>query len=164
MSPVAADNHVFFTTEAGAVVVVGAGGDLTPKVVNDLTEDTYATPAIAEGRIYIRTTSACFTRSASLSGMGIWGAALYDDDEAGDLKNALSVAHSESHSTRLDARVWGYRPTAPGIEGCVSGGAATGVFNRAHKVRAALFSQVRQPRTGVATVVYHSVVRCNRSV
>ena len=59
-SPVAADNHVFFTTEAGAVVVVGAGGDLTPKVVNDLTEDTYATPAIAEGRIYIRTTSALY--------------------------------------------------------------------------------------------------------
>ena len=51
---------MFFTTEAGAVVVVGAGGDLTPKVVNDLTEDTYATPAIAEGRIYIRTTSALY--------------------------------------------------------------------------------------------------------
>ena len=51
---------MFFTTEAGAVVVVDAGGDLTPKVVNELTEDTYATPAIADGRIYVRTTSALY--------------------------------------------------------------------------------------------------------
>jgi outer membrane protein assembly factor BamB len=57
-SPVAADGHIFFTTEAGAVVVVAPGGDLAPKVVNELGEDTYATPAIADGRIYVRTTSA----------------------------------------------------------------------------------------------------------
>ena len=31
-SPVAADGHIFFTTEAGAVVVVAPGGDLTPMV------------------------------------------------------------------------------------------------------------------------------------
>jgi outer membrane protein assembly factor BamB len=59
-SPVAADNHVFFTTEEGAVVVVEAGGDLTPKVVNELSEAAYATPAIADGRIYVRTTSALY--------------------------------------------------------------------------------------------------------
>ena len=29
-SPIAADGHIFFTTEAGAVVVVAPGGDLTP--------------------------------------------------------------------------------------------------------------------------------------
>jgi hypothetical protein len=59
-SPIGADKHVFFTTEGGAVVVVDAGGDLTPKVVNNLAEDTYATPAVADSRIYVRTTSALY--------------------------------------------------------------------------------------------------------
>ena len=59
-SPVAADGHIFFTTEAGAVVVVSPGGDITPMVVNELDEDTYATPAIADGRVYVRTTAALY--------------------------------------------------------------------------------------------------------
>jgi hypothetical protein len=59
-SPVAGDGHIFFTSEAGAVVVVPPGGDLTPKAVNQLGEDTYATPAFADGRIYVRTTSALY--------------------------------------------------------------------------------------------------------
>ena len=59
-SPVAADGHIFFTSEAGAVVVVPPGGGLTPKVVNDLGEDTYATPAFADGRLYVRTTEALY--------------------------------------------------------------------------------------------------------
>lgn len=59
-SPVAADGHIFFTTEAGAVVVVAPGGDLTPLQINELGEDTYATPAFADGRVYIRTTEALY--------------------------------------------------------------------------------------------------------
>jgi outer membrane protein assembly factor BamB len=59
-SPVAADGHVFFTTEAGAVVAVLPGADLTVKTVNALNEDAYATPAIADGRIYVRTTQALY--------------------------------------------------------------------------------------------------------
>src|SRR5919106_2325993 len=59
-SPIAADGNLFFTTEAGAVVVVAPGGDLTVRAVNDLKEDTYATPAIADGRIYVRTTQALY--------------------------------------------------------------------------------------------------------
>jgi outer membrane protein assembly factor BamB len=59
-SPVAAGGHIFFTSEAGAVVVVEPGGDLVPKAVNELGEDTYATPAFADGRIYVRTTSALY--------------------------------------------------------------------------------------------------------
>ena len=59
-SPIAADGHVFFATEAGAVVVVAPGGDFTPKVVNDLGEEIYATPAFADGRIYVRTTQALY--------------------------------------------------------------------------------------------------------
>jgi outer membrane protein assembly factor BamB len=57
-SPVAADGHVFFTSEAGAIAVLPPSGDLTPLVVNTLGEDTYATPAFADGRIYVRTTRA----------------------------------------------------------------------------------------------------------
>ena len=59
-SPVAADGHIFFTTEAGAVVVVSPGGDISPMVVNELDEDTYATPAFADGRFYVRTTAALY--------------------------------------------------------------------------------------------------------
>ena len=59
-SPIAADGHIFFTSEPGAVVVVAPGGDLAPMAVNDLGEDTYATPAFADGRIYVRTTAALY--------------------------------------------------------------------------------------------------------
>jgi outer membrane protein assembly factor BamB len=59
-SPVAADGHIFFTSEAGAVVVIKPGGDIAPLVINDLGEDTYATPAIADGRLYVRTVSALY--------------------------------------------------------------------------------------------------------
>jgi outer membrane protein assembly factor BamB len=59
-SPIAADGHLFFTSEAGAVVVVSPGGDITPLTINDLGEDTYATPAIADGRLYVRTTTALY--------------------------------------------------------------------------------------------------------
>ena len=57
-SPIAADGHVFFTSEAGAISVLPPGGDLTPMIVNALGEDTYATPAVADGRLYVRTTRA----------------------------------------------------------------------------------------------------------
>ena len=64
-SPVAADGYVFFTSEAGAVVVVKPGEDLTPVSVNDLAEDAYATPAFADGRIYVRTVAALYAFGAS---------------------------------------------------------------------------------------------------
>jgi outer membrane protein assembly factor BamB len=59
-SPVAADGHIYFTTEDGAVVVVLPGGDLTVKSVNRLPEAAYATPAFADGRLYVRTTQALY--------------------------------------------------------------------------------------------------------
>ncbi len=59
-SPVAADGHIFFISERGAVAVLPPTGDLTPIVVNDLKEDCYATPAFADGRIYVRTTAALY--------------------------------------------------------------------------------------------------------
>jgi outer membrane protein assembly factor BamB len=59
-SPVAADGHIFFSTEAGAIVVVSPGGDLAVTSVNALNEEVYATPALADGRIYVRTTEALY--------------------------------------------------------------------------------------------------------
>ena len=59
-SPIAADGHLFFTTEAGAVVVLNPGGDIVPLVINNIGEDTYATPAVADGRIYVRTVEALY--------------------------------------------------------------------------------------------------------
>jgi len=61
-SPVAADNKVFLATEKGKIAVLPADGRLEPLVVNDLEDDIYATPAIADGRIYVRTrgTLYCF--------------------------------------------------------------------------------------------------------
>ena len=57
-SPIAADGHLFFTSEAGAIAVLPPTGELTPIVVNDLKEETYATPAVADGRLYVRTSRA----------------------------------------------------------------------------------------------------------
>jgi outer membrane protein assembly factor BamB len=54
-SPVAADGKVFMLSETGKVVVLPSGGSLEPLVVNDLGDDVYATPAISDGRIYLRT-------------------------------------------------------------------------------------------------------------
>jgi outer membrane protein assembly factor BamB len=51
---------VFFSTEAGAIVVVAPGGDLAVKQVNNLNEEVYATPAVADGRLYVRTTQALY--------------------------------------------------------------------------------------------------------
>ncbi len=54
-SPVAGGGHLYFASERGAIAVLPPGGDLTPLVVNDLAEDVYATPALVDGKIYIRT-------------------------------------------------------------------------------------------------------------
>ena len=60
-SPVAADDKVFIISRRGTVSVLGPGGDLDVLAVNDLKELCYATPAIAEGRIYIRTEKALYS-------------------------------------------------------------------------------------------------------
>ena len=63
-SPVAADDKVYLVGEAGAVSVLKAGGDWQILAVNAMDDECFATPAIANGRIYIRTRSAlyCFGR------------------------------------------------------------------------------------------------------
>jgi outer membrane protein assembly factor BamB len=59
-SPVAADDKVFLIAEGGAVSVLKAGGDWQVLAVNNLDDECFATPAIADGRIYIRTRSALY--------------------------------------------------------------------------------------------------------
>jgi outer membrane protein assembly factor BamB len=61
-SPVAAEGKVFFVSQAGKVSVINASGNNWEALaVNDLDEECYATPAIADGRIYIRTQSALYS-------------------------------------------------------------------------------------------------------
>jgi outer membrane protein assembly factor BamB len=59
-SPVAADDKVFLIGEGGAVSVLKAAGDWQILAVNELDDECFATPAIADGRIYIRTRSALY--------------------------------------------------------------------------------------------------------
>jgi len=54
-SPVAADNKVFLASGEGKVTVLKAGGEWEVLGVNDLREEIHATPALSEGRIYVRT-------------------------------------------------------------------------------------------------------------
>lgn len=64
-SPVAADDKVYLIGEGGAVSVLKAAGEWEVLAVNELDDECFATPAIADGRIYIRTRSAlyCFGKA-----------------------------------------------------------------------------------------------------
>jgi outer membrane protein assembly factor BamB len=59
-SPVAADDKVFLIGQGGQVSVLKAAGEWEVLTVNELDDECYATPAIADGRIYIRTRSALY--------------------------------------------------------------------------------------------------------
>ena len=59
-SPVAADDKVFLIGQGGAVSVLKAAGEWEILKVNQLDDECFATPAIADGRIYIRTRSALY--------------------------------------------------------------------------------------------------------
>jgi outer membrane protein assembly factor BamB len=59
-SPVAADGKVFLVSETGKVSVLKAGPQWEVLAVNDLGEEVFATPAIAAGRIFIRTRAALY--------------------------------------------------------------------------------------------------------
>lgn len=60
-SPVAADDKVFLIGQGGQVSVLKAAGDWQVLAVNELDDEVFATPAIADGRIYIRTRSALYS-------------------------------------------------------------------------------------------------------
>lgn len=59
-SPVAADGKVFFASHKGVVAVLKAGPDQELLAANNFDDEIFATPAIADSRIYIRTRSALY--------------------------------------------------------------------------------------------------------
>ncbi len=63
-SPVAADGKIYAASEDGKVAVIRAGGQWELLAVNALDDGSRATPAIAGGRLYVRTYSAlyCFQK------------------------------------------------------------------------------------------------------
>jgi outer membrane protein assembly factor BamB len=63
-SPVGADGKVWLISQDGTVSVVEAKGEWEVLSVNALGDEVFATPAIADGRLYIRTQSMlyCFGR------------------------------------------------------------------------------------------------------
>lgn len=54
-SPVAGDGKVYFTNEAGETAVVEAGGEGEVLARNSLGERVVASPAVSDGRIFVRT-------------------------------------------------------------------------------------------------------------
>jgi hypothetical protein len=74
-SPVAGDDKDYLASEEGTVTVLQAGGDLRTLKVNDLGEEIYATPALVDGAVFVRTRShlhcfgrACVARVSTPSG------------------------------------------------------------------------------------------------
>ena len=60
-SPVAAEGRIYLASEDGHVAVLrGAAGQWEVTRVNDLDEPIFATPALSEGQIYLRTGSALY--------------------------------------------------------------------------------------------------------
>ena len=56
-SPVAGGGHVYLVSQQGKMTVLKAGGQWAPVASIDFEDECYATPAIADGRLYIRTRS-----------------------------------------------------------------------------------------------------------
>ena len=54
-SPVAADGKIYIASEHGKVVVLRAAGDWEVLAINDFDTEIYATPALVNGTIYLRT-------------------------------------------------------------------------------------------------------------
>ncbi|MFT7486506.1 MAG: outer membrane protein assembly factor BamB [Candidatus Paceibacteria bacterium] len=60
-SPVAGDGKIYIVSEHGTALVLPAGGSLKPLYVHNFEERVYATPALAEGRLYLRTEVALYS-------------------------------------------------------------------------------------------------------
>lgn len=66
-SPVAGDGKIFALSQTGRLVVLKAGAAWELLAVNDLDEECYATPALADGRVYVRTRSRLYAFAAPSS-------------------------------------------------------------------------------------------------
>ncbi len=63
-SPVGADGKVFLVSQEGKASVLSAGAEWEVLAVNDLDDECYATPAIVDDRIYLRTRSRLYCFAA----------------------------------------------------------------------------------------------------
>lgn len=59
-SPVAGDDKIYIASETGKVSVLRAKGDWEVLSTLDLGEEVYASPAITDGRVYVRTAEALY--------------------------------------------------------------------------------------------------------
>jgi outer membrane protein assembly factor BamB len=59
-SPVAGDGKIYFLNQEGQLTVVSAEPEWKPLHTADFGEPTYATPALLDGRVYLRTASALY--------------------------------------------------------------------------------------------------------
>ncbi|NOT63333.1 MAG: PQQ-binding-like beta-propeller repeat protein, partial [Acidobacteria bacterium] len=64
-SPVAADGKVFLANTEGKITVLKAGAEWEVLAVNDVGDEIGATPALSNGRVYVRTRSAMYCFSAA---------------------------------------------------------------------------------------------------
>jgi outer membrane protein assembly factor BamB len=63
-SPVAAGGRLYLTSSTGTVAVVTAQAQWETVAVSDLDEETFASPAIADGRLFVRTRSKLYAFGA----------------------------------------------------------------------------------------------------
>lgn len=59
-SPIGVDGKIYIATEHGKVVVLRAAGEWEVLAINDFESEIYATPAIDNGKMYIRTQDALY--------------------------------------------------------------------------------------------------------
>jgi outer membrane protein assembly factor BamB len=64
-SPVAGDGKVYLISRNGNVSVLSAGADWTIAAAGELAEEVFATPAIADGHIWVRTATSLYDFAAS---------------------------------------------------------------------------------------------------
>jgi outer membrane protein assembly factor BamB len=64
-SPVAADGKVFLANTDGKITVLKAGAEWEVLAVNEIGDEVSATPALSDGRVYVRTRGALYCFSTS---------------------------------------------------------------------------------------------------
>lgn len=66
-SPVAAEGRIYLVSEAGKVVVVRAGKEWEVAGIYPLAEETHSTPALSQGRIFLRTAENLYCFASALA-------------------------------------------------------------------------------------------------
>jgi outer membrane protein assembly factor BamB len=64
-SPIGVDGKIYIASEHGKVVVLRAAGDWEILAINEFDADIYATPAVTQGKLYIRTHNSLYAIGSS---------------------------------------------------------------------------------------------------